>query len=303
MSDSKNPEQTSERSRLAEQVSALASSETVQTMFDVGQQVQAEANDVVRSTLAVEHGLCTALVGSIAWFADALYLNRSEQRFFPPDWLDPTCSANPDFAMACVLCQLANYGHSVIELVSKGLDTPSRALLRATSDLSYMVVALSVDRETFRSFFLDDISSPKEHWYKLFSNKKLAQRVARSDQSFGLPQEWTQYMQEFRDATGEFFSEAVHHSRDSILIGSQPTVPGTDRVAFALLGGPPSGSKHTLTHLATVLNYGLTTFIASSSRRPEYFPRFAHQEYWDAGLAIHKEIQPLFLQMLAQQEN
>lgn len=295
MTDTKGPD-------LVEQVTALASSEAVQTMFDLGQEAQANANEVVRNSLAVELGLATALVSSTAWFAQALYLNQSDKRFFPADWLEPTCRANPDVIMACVLCQLANYGHSVIELVSKGLDTPARALLRATADLSYALAALAADRETFQSFVLDTTSPPKEHWYKLFSNRKLAQRIARVDQTLGLPRQWTEFMRTFREANSEFFSEAVHHSKTSLLIGAQPTVPGTDRVAFALLGGPPSGSATTLGHLSTVLNYGLTTLVASPCERPQHEPDFAYPECWQTGISVHEAVQSLFLEWLRERD-
>lgn len=295
MTDTKGPD-------LVEQVTALAASEAVRTMFDLGQEAQANASEVVRSTLGVELGLSTILVSSTAWFAQALYLNQSEKRFFPADWLEPTCRSNPDAIMACVLCQLANYGHSVIELVSKGLDTPARALLRATADLSYALAALSADRETFQSFVLDTKSPPKEHWYKLFSNRKLTQRIARVDQTFGLPRQWTEFMQTFRETNSEFFSEAVHHSRTSICVGAQPTVPGTDRVTFALLGGPPSGSGTTLAHLSTVLNYGLTTFVASPCERPQHEPSFAYPECWQTGVSIHQAVQSLLLEWLKERD-
>lgn len=287
---------------LAEQVAALASSEAVRTMFELGQEAQADAGEVVRTTLKVEGGLSTALVSSTAWFAQALYLNQSDKRFFPPDWLEPMGSANPDVIMACVLCQLANYGHSVIELVSKGLDTPARALLRSTADLSYAAAAVAADRETFRSFALDTTPPPKEHWYKLFSNRKLAQRIARVDQMLGLPRQWTEFMKAFRETNAEFFSEAVHHSRTALLIGAQPTVSGTDRVAFALLGGPPSGSGLTLGHLATVLNYALTIVVASPNERPKYEPNFTYPECWQTGISIHEAVQPLFSAWISERD-
>lgn len=287
---------------IAEQVAELASSEAVRTMFELGYEAQDDAGEVVRNTLTVEFGLSTALVSSTAWFAQALYLNQSDKRFFPVDWLEPTCSVNPDAIMACVLCQLANYGHSVIELVSKGLDTPARALLRATADLSYAIAVLAADRETFQSFALDTTSPPKEHWYKLFSNRKMAQRITRVDQMLGLPRQWTEFMKEFRENNSEFLSEAVHHSRAALLIGAQPTILGTDRVAFALLGGPPSGSGFTLGHLSTVLNYALTTLVASSNERPKYEPNFTYPECWQTGISIHKEVQPLFIAWLNERE-
>jgi hypothetical protein len=171
-------------------------------------------------------------------------------------------------------------------------------LLRSTADLCYMLTALSADRDTFQTFVLDDTSSPKEHWYKLFSNRKLASRIATVDQAMGFPKDWTKYMREFREGNGEFFSEAVHHSKNSIVIGAQPSIPGTDQVTFALLGGPPSGSKATLRYLVTALNYGLTSFIVSPSTRPGHSPQFSHPEFWQFGLSLHDSTQPLFLEML-----
>lgn len=283
---------------LAERATTLVSSQAVRTMFDLGEEAQASAGKIVQSELVIELSLSTALVSSTAWFAQALYLNRSNKRFFPPDWLEQTCTTNADVAMACILCQFANYSHAIIELVCKGLDTPARALLRTTADLSYMLVILSTNREKFQSYVLDNTSSPKEHWYKLFSNRKLTQSLTQINQTLGLSEQWSKSMQTFREKNSEFFSEAIHHSKNSILIGAQPTIRGTDQVAFALLGGPPSGSGATLSHLTDVLNYGLTSFVCSSSQRPEYEPTFAYPECWQTGISIYNTAQPLYLEWL-----
>lgn len=291
-----------DQTRLACDASQLATDEGVLNMLEYARDVQSDAEESARATLAIELSLSQALVACGAWFALALHANQGNQRLFPRDWLEPEGHGNPDVIMSCVLCQLTNYSHSVIELVTRGLDTPARALLRSTADLSYMLAVLTADRETFKAYVLDKSSLPKDHWYKLFSNRKIATRISRIDAKFGLPQEWTNYMRQFREGNNEFFSEAVHHSPTAILVGALPRTPGTDQVELALFGGAPSASSATLGYLATSLNYGLTMFVETCERGEEFIPKFSQPQFWEAGVAIYRRVQPVFISWLQEQE-
>lgn len=284
--------------RLQLDASLLAVDPGILNILLYAEGVQAESKETVQENLAVEMALAQSLVASSAWFALALNSNQTDQRFFPRDWLEPQGKSNPDVIMSCVLCQLANYGHSVIELIHKGLDTPARALLRATTDLAYMLAVLATDRETFQKYVLNNSLAPKEQWYTLFSNKKIAARIFNIDTTLGLPQEWTNYMRRFREENGEFFSEAIHHSYRAVVIGALPTMQGTDRVELAVLGGAPSGSSTTLGYLITSLNYGLTMFLASISLRAEFIPSFSLPHFWEAGVNLSTRTQPIFLAWL-----
>lgn len=280
----------------------LSSDEAVLNMLEYGRDVQGEANDSAKAFLATELALSRALIASSAWFASALYSNKGDQRLFPCDWIEEGSQANPDVMIGCLLCQLANYGYSVVELVTKGLDTPARALVRPTADLSYMLAVIAADREIFQAYVLDEESSPKEIWYKLFSNRKISKRMAKIDADWDIPREWTDYMRQFREENGEFFSEAVHHSPTAVFIGAQPRILGTDRIELAVLGGSPSASKATLNYLVTSLNYGLTTFVTSCEHTEGFTNEFTLPEFWKSGKDLYHRVQPIFLQWLRENE-
>jgi hypothetical protein len=297
------PEQIESKfSLLEEKALQLSTDEAVLNLLEYGREVQGDAEKLALDTLAIELALCRALIACGGWFALALYSNKEDKRLLPHDWLELGSEGNPDVIMGCVLCQFTNYGHSVVELVMKGLDTPARALVRSTADLSYMLAVIAADRETFQAYVLDKESSPKELWYKLFSNRKISKRMAQIDAKFGLPKEWTDYMRLFREENSEFFSEAVHHSPTAIFVGAQPTIPGTDRVELAVLGGAPSASRSTLRYLATSLNYGLTMFVTSCERTEGFTHEFSHPRFWEAGIGLYRRIQPMFFTWLREGE-
>lgn len=285
--------------RLKKGTDVLALDERILNLLAYAGEVQDEAKDSILSNLSIEITLSRALVASSAWFALALHANQDHHRFFPRDWLEPRGEGNPDLIMSCILCQLANYGYSVIELVCRGLDTPARALLRSTADLSYMLAVLAADRETFREYVLDNTSLPKDHWYKLFSGRKLATRFIKIDAKMGLPTDFTNEMRRFHEENGEFFSEAVHHSPTAMLAGAMPINPGTDRLELAVLGGTSIGaSKGTFSYLTSSLNYGLTMFVASMELRDGFAPTFSLPDFWESGMTLFQETQPLFLEWL-----
>jgi len=200
---------------------------------------------------------------------------------------------------SCMLCQLANYSHSVISLVNKGLDTPARALLRSTSDLSYMLSVLSNDRETLQEYVLNDEIKPKELWYKLFSNKKIASKISAIHNELRIPEGLTKSFRSFREENNEFYSEAVHHSPTAILIGSLPRKMDKDIVELAVLGGSPKASGKTLSYLILSVNYGLNMFLNSKFNSSE----FSHFEQWESGKDIFDKAQLLFIEWFRSQKH
>ena len=281
-------------SALEELTQKLLCDDAILNMDAFGRDSQKDANELANYLFPNELALCRALLASSAWLAMALYSNRGDKRLFPRDWLMENSKVNPDVMISCFFCQLTNYGHSVVELVTKGLDTPARALIRSTADLSYTLAVIVADREIFKEYALDDKSAPRELWYRLFSNKKISKHLAKIHCELGLPNEFTEYFRQFRDENGEFFSEAVHHSPTAIFIGAQPTIPNTDKVELALLGGSPSASKATLNYLAMSLYYGLTIFVNICTQNKNLLGEFSQQEFWDTGIELYNLVQPIF---------
>lgn len=288
----------SKKIQIVENAKRLASDDSVISFFEYGLEEQKSAKEAVVNTLEIELSLCNALIACSGYLSLALHKNTGDKRVFPKDWLDTDEIANADVIMSCVLCQLSNYAHSVVELVLKGLDTPARALLRSTSDLGYILAVLASDREAFKSYVLDKESTPKELWYNLFSARKLASRMTGIDEKLGLSTEWTNFMRNFREENGEFFSEAVHHSPTAILVGALPRIGDTGRIELALLGGYPSASRITLEYLATSIHYGLTYFLNARPQVNGFASKCSNLELWETGVSLYERAQPVFLNWL-----
>lgn len=288
-----------EQQPLSKAVKTLAGSAAVTSMLGYAAQMHADSRKFTEESFEVELGLCRALVAASAWFAMALSANRGDARLYPRDWIEPQATCNPDVVMGCVLCQVSNYGYSVVHLVDRGLDTPARAVLRSAADLCYMLALLAHDRQTLQSYVLDKSVTEKERWYNLFSNRKLTSRFKEIDRVIGLPSEWTKFMEEFRVLNNGFFSEATHHSPSAILVGSLPHNPETGRVELGLLGGPNRFSQATVSHLLTVMNYGLTMFLDSLKA---FNPQFELPHFWSPGVELVNGVQPLFVDWLHTRE-
>ena len=72
---------------------------------------------------------------------------------------------------------------------------------------------------------------------------------AEVERQLGLPEFVIAEGRLLRQKNVEFFSESMHHSYRALVVGGQPTIPGTDRVEIGLLGGPNQASGPTLMHL------------------------------------------------------
>lgn len=75
--------------RLQNEATSLAADPGILNILSYAKGVQDESKSAAEETLFVELTLANSVIASSAWFAMALHSNLAEQRFFPPDWLDP----------------------------------------------------------------------------------------------------------------------------------------------------------------------------------------------------------------------
>ncbi len=224
--------------RLAKAAKALANSTLTTNILYYADGLQDENRRFAEKEFGAELALCKALIAASGWFAMALAMNRGGERLYPRDWIEAESAGNPDIVMSGILCQVANYGYSVVGLVEQGLDTPARALLRSTADLCFALAILSNDREALQTYVLDKSLSEKERWYTLFSNRKLAARLREIDRALGVPEEVTKAMEDYRLRNNEFFQKPRITHSSAILIGSYPCNPRTGMCTIGLFGGP-----------------------------------------------------------------
>ena len=282
-----------------ENLDSASVQEAVENIFVYARDMHTEAKISAAAHFNTELTMARSLVASLALMALALYGKDRASRIFPVDWVNSHGAPDPDVVIALGLSQLANYGYAVTDLVEKGLETPARALLRPAVELSEILVMIVGDKEVFRAY-----SSPqtdaKDNWYQLFSRKRVEKRLASIERLFGMPEHWISYMREFRKEKTEFFSEAVHHSYRSIVIGGQPTVPGTDHVQLGLLGGPNIGSGVTLEHFTLSVSYCLNGLFALTENVYGFTLEVPMSNFWSAGERIFRAVDKALLAWLSQ---
>jgi hypothetical protein len=66
-------------------------------------------------------------------------------------------------------------------------DEPARALVRCAAELSSILQAIIYDRDMFRRYIAPDNKSAKQTWYELFSGKRISNKLAEIERTFGVP--------------------------------------------------------------------------------------------------------------------
>ena len=235
--------------------------DAVAEMHDHAKAVQRRSKSSVRRHLAEEIRLANALISILTFMVVGLHSKDRKDRLYPTDWLSPTGVPDPDEVLSLGFCQLANYAFAIVDLIEKGLDTPARALVRSVAELSQMLIVIAHDREVFQAYITEAPEGDKKKWYELFSSKKIAKRLAFFERKLGAPEFAITETREWQKESAEFFSQAIHHSFHSVVIGALPSIPGTENASLCLLGGPNGASGATMTHLIISIQMCLGGFF------------------------------------------
>jgi hypothetical protein len=164
--------------------------------------------------------------------------------------------------------------------------------VRATVELGQILTVIASDREAFQTYAANDPEGDKKKWWDLFSGKKLAKRIAKLERKFGMDEVEIVENREWRQESAEFFSEAIHHSFVSLVVGALPTVPGENRVEISLLGGPNGASRPTLTHIIIGMSVCLGAFFRTLDELHKFEPAIPENNLWWSGKDIFSSIQP-----------
>ena len=224
-----------------------------------------------------------------------------ENRLFPRDWLGSTESVNPDRVVSHLLCNLTNYAISVEILARKGFDTQARSQLRVFMELSWLSLNLISEREIFSRFVNLNEEEEKKFWASNLKSFQLNKRLSELEELLGVDIDTLADIKQSRKNNYAFYSNIVHHSYTSIMLGALAFSDVDESTAFNVFGKVSSSSKSTLSVLNTEIWYFLLAFFAILDKKHHISPVNPKDDFWAEAFSIYKCVGDVYLGQLAQQ--
>lgn len=247
-----------------------------------------EAKNACKKHLSEKLSVISLAISCLAVLSLSVYDDDHEEELFPYDWISSDGTPNANFILQSMLIQLSNYALATVELIEKGLDTPARAVLRTTAELSYQMLCLIADREAFRSYTqATEETQSKSTWYSLFAQDRIHKRLAKIERQMGLPESLVLEMRELRMENVEFFSHAVHHSYLSVMVGSRAWDFESNTCGSGLFGGVNSASTPTVEHLLYTLYYFIIAFFGVFDKIYRIKPKNHSRDVWHSAFFLH----------------
>lgn len=173
--------------------------------------------------------------------------------------------AAKDLFLSTWLTNIANTGRSIVRLCEDGFDTQAKMLVRALHERTRQAVILFYSDEDFEKWHdPDSTDNGRSVHYDLFSKKdRLNKRYHIIERSLANSRsEYDHELVNYRRSSDAFFSESVHGSGASVLLGSFAFEHNSESVNPATFGRASSASISTLSHTSFDLLYFLLVFDA-----------------------------------------
>jgi hypothetical protein len=205
-----------------------------------------------------ELSLCYLLLLTFTLMTLAIDNKKAATLPIQPTWLGKK-RPDPNFIVRSLLTQIVNYSLAVIRLVENGLDNPARCVLRTLNELVSQTLVLLADKSQLIEYAkAHDAHHAKEVWYTLFAKKgRLKKNLSKLEQEMGIPENSLSELRALRDDMDLNFSEAVHHSYVSTVVGAYNAPAETKLLNLALGGSFGERSRSTLDSLNAILVYFL----------------------------------------------
>lgn len=243
-----------------------------------------------------ELSIANLAIVCLALLSASTYDQEAEEELFPRDWLSPTGSPNANFVLECMLRQLTNSALATVQLLERGLDVQARALVRITEELSHQILCLIGIQEDFRYYVsAKDEFQAKQVWHKLFAQGRLQKKLLALERRMGLPEDIALRIRDQRTRDVAFYSQAVHHSYLSVILGSHSWDYDREVYVPGLFGGPTLASEATTDHIAFVLFYFLLGFFRILAHIHDIRPRNPDRCFWDETIALHKSVTDAYI--------
>lgn len=182
---------------------------------------------------------------SIGFLAMAAWERDEENRILDQDF------PAKDLFLATWLTNISNTGRSIVRLSEEGFDTQARMLVRCLHERTRQAIIVLYSGDDYQAWHESDSGDDgKSSYYKLFSKKdRLNRRYHAIEQELsGGVIDFNHDLIRDRKNSDSFFSQAVHGSSLSVLVGAFAAKHNSDDVGPAIFGQASSSSKSTLMH-------------------------------------------------------
>ncbi|MCV6609217.1 MAG: hypothetical protein OIF55_00440 [Amphritea sp.] len=231
---------------------------------------------------------------SIGLLSLSLHPKDNPSELFPDDWLSPS-GVNPNLVLSHMLNHLTNYGLAVQVLIEKGLDAQARSQLRLLIELSWLILALVYDRELWIGYVTTDEESESKFWSKNLKSYQLNRLLNDIEQGVGMDDELLETMRSCRKESYAMYSNVVHHSYTSVMLGAMAFSEESDYVTFGVFGEADNASKSTLNHLNYVLWYFSVCFFVIMEKVHGLNPKTPQRDFWFEAFALHNCFKEIYM--------
>ena len=193
------------------------------------------------------------------------YLYAMQWAFLAFGILDPDDKSSLDSfqvrnAFYCLFASISNYTLSITHLARSGMDLQASVLLRSLYELIVLLLAVSIDQQTFDKFLeCQSVDEATEKWYKDFRIGKLRKIVAPFERIEALSAD--DLLIEPQSRLYKRLSGFVHHHSTALFVFNYgKTSHPEDFMIPTMLGSPVTRMDETIDLLCSLMEYANSMF-------------------------------------------
>ncbi|MEM9469481.1 MAG: hypothetical protein AAF988_04900 [Pseudomonadota bacterium] len=216
--------------------------------------------NIENNTKQLEQEISFAKLGiyCVGMMALSVSQNNSEENVLKLEWLAHPNGLDPNAIFQTQVIEIANYAVSILRLVQEGLDSPARSLVRVMTELTQQTLVTLSSKEEMLLYIAPSTSKEaNETWIKQFGRGRLSKKLSLLEERLGFDDEIIKLMHSERQDYFELFSQSVHNSFITALVGSH-TFPYDDEESHIALYG---GTTNSVGTPLGQLNFNLWHFI------------------------------------------
>jgi len=253
-----------------------------------------ETEKAVKSLLRDELSISSMGISCIGLLSLSIDPSENADELFPHDWLFPS-KVNPNFVLSHMLNHLANYGLAVQVLIEKGLDAQARSQLRLLIELSWLILALVYDQELWANYVATDEKNEGKFWSKNLKSYQLNKKLSEIEDNIGMDEELLKILQSTRKESYAAYSNVVHHSYTSVMLGSMAFSESDGNIIFGVFGEVNNASKATVNQLNYVLWYFSLSFFSILEKVHRVSPKTPKKDFWLEAFALSFCLKEIYL--------
>lgn len=253
-----------------------------------------ETESAVKDFLKDELSIANMGISCIGLLSLSVSPSESPDELFPRDWLTPS-QVNPNLVLSRMLNHLANYGLSVQVLIEKGLDAQARSQLRLLIELSWLILSLTYKKDLWSNYVTAGEENESKFWSKNLKSYQLNKILSDIEKNAGLDEDTLIILQSTRKESYATYSNVVHHSFTSVMLGSIAFSESDENFNFGLFGELNCASKATINQLNYVLWYFTISFFSIMEKVHGFHPKTPDKDFWLEAFSLNLCLKKIYL--------